>query len=1176
MHRSSARTSTASPRPAQDELPRTLAQVEEAVGRLRRHMHDGSLSQPIRRKIQSIYSAVQTLRGLVDTELLHLPERSEFTCLDTAMQQMEKRIRSERKRIVIDSDETESDKEQLIGPAVPAPMVKAEDDRETSPNRDQPSTKKKRKRIIHMASSDEEKPPPPKLKSTTALSPPIVKQQPRLDLSDTNTETDDDDDTGSPAKKGHNDASVANLPDPDATLQHDETQQSSIDVDMDNGVNVADDEDCDNVDAVGFIPVQMPATPPRIARQMMDTSMYSGDSSDNDEHSTLVTVARGLKPPMKMNVSTFPEVNAIKQETNQERPPCHPSAAFLLPPRLPAPVVVKHEMPSTSMTSPPTIKPPTPPRPSPPMKRETPPSPVPSVLPPSPAPHMTRLTSPNRATPTPTASLVSPAVATPSPLTLSSPPRPRAPSPPAPPTLSVIDITIDDDDDDDNGQDSTAPGNNRASTSVLDAISAAAVALSSSSDSESSTDHTKKRVSVWHTTTQRGVSSSSSESSSDDDAHAAQSSGGATTPRVAPSPVVVKGALWPNLDKFHAMLIAPAPPPLLPDAFVFPMTYTSAAQYMHSLKQAIVEECLCAFDHKGKSQSSPLASHVALTAISPYNTSVQSLLFRLPKAVSLQAADLLHLVSSTAPRRAPRVPGIAVSTSLGQDDIIVLVSAVYTIDPKASYTLYLVGNLTTGSREYQAALSVSSWPAPLQQVVCAAKTPVSASLGVVPPKLIPALQKKFNEHQFKAIQMAIHQPMTLIQGPPGTGKTHTILGIIQALLHQPSSRRAKIAVGAALGVNTQPKIRLLVTAPSNAAVNVILHKMQDLYPELQMVRLGQPTSTSLVWLEHLIEHDKTKKIAGTEWSSQEARERLLDAAQIVFCTLSGAGSWSMWNPKRSHFDAVIVDEAAQATEASSLIPLRFCAQRYVFVGDHKQLPATILSPRLARMDYDQSLFQRLVCNPTNNVIMLREQYRMHPEISAFPSSMFYCNELVNVHRNQEDRVYHSHGFPPYFFYDVSDGVQSREDTSYRNIPEVDFIATRLRALLHVPYDFKNKIGIISPYKSQIEAIKDALAAAKLTKLKIEVNTVDGFQGREKEILILSCVRTIKSGDNSFWGDVRRMNVSLTRAISSCWVVGNSKLLKESPAWEKLIEDCKRRNLYQRVQVKKPVVVPPKK
>ncbi|RHY35059.1 hypothetical protein DYB32_000467 [Aphanomyces invadans] len=707
----------------------------------------------------------------------------------------------------------------------------------------------------------------------------------------------------------------------------------------------------------------------------------------------------------------------------------------------------------------------------------------------------------------------------------------------------------------------------------------------SSSDSSSGKPAHKRRVSVWHTTpvgqtnAAKASSDDDSSSSSDDEAPARQpilsrrptfSNAGGNT---LASPH--RGPLWPSLDKFIAMLVSPSRPRLLPDHFVFPKTYSSVAHYMSGLQQAIVEESLCAFDSKSNKQSR--LTTASIVAVSPYNALLQSVLFRLPKpnkskskspSVStptlLQSHDVLLLrpkssrMSSESYKSNAGIPGIAMSTSLTQEDIVVLVSTAHSIDTLLSYDIYLIGNLTTGSREYQAALSLPSWPASLQSILTSAVIPTSTSLGMVPPSLIPSLRKHFNDHQFKAIQMAIHQPMTLIQGPPGTGKTHTILGIIQyvsmiflvssgevecyailrrALLLQPSSRRAKISVGAALGVNTQPDIRLLVTAPSNAAVNVILHKIQAQYPDLAMVRLGQPTSSSLVWLENLIEFDKSKKLVGNDWSSQEARERLLDGAQVVFCTLSGAGSWSMWNPKRSHFDAVIVDEAAQ---------------------------------RLSRMDYDHSLFQRLVNNRANDVIMLREQYRMHPDIASLPSRMFYSNDLVNVHHHPPDTVYHTAGFPPYMFYDVMDGAQSRVETSYRNVPEVSFIATRLKALLKIPYDFKNKIGIISPYKSQIEAIKEALDEAKLSKAKIEVNTVDGFQGREKEIIIVSCVRTLRGGDNSFWGDVRRMNVSLTRAISSCWVVGNSNLLQESPAWAELLDDCKRRGVYHKVAAQTPI------
>ncbi|ETV76932.1 hypothetical protein, variant [Aphanomyces astaci] len=1177
-------------RPAQDELPGTLADVEECVARLKKHVHDASLPQSIRRKIQTVHAAVQSLRANVDSELVHIrpttspPERSEFNCVEIAMEKLQRRIRADnRKRIVMDSDATESEPEQVVGPSVPIPLVKMEDptvkDERSGAEESATTTvaKKKRKRIIRMNGSSDEggKAPPHKVKVPPLL-PPHNAQQPYA----SDTETDDNMTTTapSPASRATNDQNSTTSP---STSKIALPRTPSADV-------------IDKLDG-GDTSIQEPATPPPprpplvVAKTRHDPSTYSGDSSD-DEIATPTPFAASAPPQTKP-----------RTPPRQPPPPSIPSAA---PPVAPA------RSPSRSTTG-------------------------------GAAASLVAATSP--ALPTQRSEstvhawtnhvdmsisddddVIEHSTTTPPPKALDTTPnsvRPPGPSNAASQTFHASDKKI-------TTTTMPPPPPSNPPTTLSDALVASAIDISSTDSSDDSSDESppRKRVSVWHTTP---MANANAASSSDDDASSSDGEDAAAAARThhkqqqPPPPTKTllasphRGPLWPNLDKFIGMLVHPTRPRLLPHNFIFPKAYASVAHYMSGLQQAIVEECLCAFaNHPPPSRHPPLAT-VTIAAVSTYNPSLQSVLFRLTRPKPLKAAsssmssllqshDLLVLYPSSAlshPCKKNKattttacpptgIPAIALSTSLTQDDLVVLVSHVHSIDTLASFDVHVVGNLTTGSREYQAALSLSSWPASLQTMVTSAVVPTSASLGVLPLTLIPSLQQHFNQHQFQAIQRAIHQPMTLIQGPPGTGKTHTqssasssktiifismrdMLRSGRALLRQPSSRRAKISVGAALGVNTQPNIRLLVTAPSNAAVNVIMHKIQAQMPDVAMVRLGQPTSPSLVWLEHLIDHDKAKNVKGHDWSSQEARERLLDGAQIVFCTLSGAGSWSMWNPKRSHFDAVIVDEAAQATEASSLIPLRFCAQRYIWVGDHKQLPATIMSTRLCRMEYDHSLFQRLVNNPVNHVVLLREQYRMHPDISSLPSRLFYSNVLVNARRDPPDTPYHAAGFPPYMFYDVTDGLQSRVETSYRNVPEVTFIASRLGELLKVPYDFKNKIGIISPYKSQIEAIKDALHAAKLTKAKIEVNTVDGFQGREKEIIIVSCVRTLRSGDNSFWGDVRRMNVSLTRAISSCWIVGNSNLLKESPAWAELLDDSKRRNVYQKVVIQPPTkVIPP--
>ncbi|ETW02164.1 hypothetical protein H310_05733 [Aphanomyces invadans] len=1195
MHRQLDRGLTlaqaASSRPAQDDLPSALADVEECVARLKVHVDNASLPQSIRRKIQVVSVAVQSLRANVDAEYVlptasSPPERSEFNCVDVAMEKLKKRIRAGiRKRIVIDSEETESEPEQAAGPSVPSLLIKTEDlaVKQECRSLDEASlvAKKKRKRIIRMSSSSDDECKPLKVKA-----PPPRPAHTQHHASD--TDTDDGDTTGA--------LSYSN-PVPSQYAQNSTSSLPKVEPPPIASTNDADKFDVEPTVISPAAPtIRAPPSYAKPTRPPHDPSTYSGDSSDDDiarpaiatRVHFLTSTPRSQTPAQRKSppkLVTSPSVSANSSPRDAKSPlsaSADPSRLCMRRLDVLSNIHTSHNHMGISVSDNDNgiVK-----------LEQSHDSPVRGAANATPAAFLGQSTSPPNALPT--------IPSNPGPVELASPAAPpcqpqHVPSPlsHALHTTAIMVVS-------NSCADNNPPVQKVTSNDVEAVIEVSS--SDSSSDSSSGKPAHKRRVSVWHTTPV-GQTSAAKASSDDDSSSSSDDEAPARQPILSRRPTLSnaggntlasphRGPLWPSLDKFIAMLVSPSRPRLLPDHFVFPKTYSSVAHYMSGLQQAIVEESLCAFDSKSNKQSR--LTTASIVAVSPYNALLQSVLFRLPKpnkskskspSVStptlLQSHDVLLLrpkssrMSSESYNSNAGIPGIAMSTSLTQEDIVVLVSTAHSIDTLLSYDIYLIGNLTTGSREYQAALSLPSWPASLQSILTSAVIPTSTSLGMVPPSLIPSLRKHFNDHQFKAIQMAIHQPMTLIQGPPGTGKTHTILGIIQALLLQPSSRRAKISVGAALGVNTQPDIRLLVTAPSNAAVNVILHKIQAQYPDLAMVRLGQPTSSSLVWLENLIEFDKSKKLVGNDWSSQEARERLLDGAQVVFCTLSGAGSWSMWNPKRSHFDAVIVDEAAQATEASSLIPLRFCAQRYILVGDHKQLPATILSTRLSRMDYDHSLFQRLVNNRANDVIMLREQYRMHPDIASLPSRMFYSNDLVNVHHHPPDTVYHTAGFPPYMFYDVMDGAQSRVETSYRNVPEVSFIATRLKALLKIPYDFKNKIGIISPYKSQIEAIKEALDEAKLSKAKIEVNTVDGFQGREKEIIIVSCVRTLRGGDNSFWGDVRRMNVSLTRAISSCWVVGNSNLLQESPAWAELLDDCKRRGVYHKVAAQTPVKAAP--
>jgi senataxin len=232
----------------------------------------------------------------------------------------------------------------------------------------------------------------------------------------------------------------------------------------------------------------------------------------------------------------------------------------------------------------------------------------------------------------------------------------------------------------------------------------------------------------------------------------------------------------------------------------------------------------------------------------------------------------------------------------------------------------------------------------------------------------------------------------------------------------------------------------------------------------------------------------------------------------------------------------------------------------------------------------------------SSVFLLKKQYRMHPEIAWFPCFFFYQNQLINQKKINQftSRKYHEQKiFGPFVFFDIVHGKQTKVNNSMslRNLNEVDFILSLLEKLFH-DYDnfsnlglFNQKIGIISPYKQQIHELtckmkqlfyptkenhkkQNLQNLQKLQNLQIEINTVDGFQGKEKEIIIYSCVRTgstkffsSSSSSSSFWADVRRMNVAITRAKSSLWIIGNSMLLKQSPAWEALITNAKERGVY---------------
>lgn len=305
-----------------------------------------------------------------------------------------------------------------------------------------------------------------------------------------------------------------------------------------------------------------------------------------------------------------------------------------------------------------------------------------------------------------------------------------------------------------------------------------------------------------------------------------------------------------------------------------------------------------------------------------------------------------------------------------------------------------------------------------------------------------------------------------------------------------------------------------------------------------------------------------------EMRRRQIQQEILNSAQVLCATLSGSGH-DMFRNLDVEFETVIIDEAAQCVELSALIPLKYGCCKCILVGDPKQLPPTVLSQSAARFGYDQSLFVRMQQNHPKSVHLLDMQYRMHPEISAFPSKEFYEGQLQDGQdmANLRQQPWHKSALlGPYRFFDVQ-GVQERghRGQSLVNTKELE-VAMQLYDRFSKEYhqcDLNGKIGIITPYKAQLFELRDRFRrryGENITNI-IEFNTTDAFQGRECEIIIFSCVRASSTGGIGFMTDIRRMNVGLTRAKSSLWILGDSRALVQGEFWKKLIEDAQARDRY---------------
>jgi len=302
-------------------------------------------------------------------------------------------------------------------------------------------------------------------------------------------------------------------------------------------------------------------------------------------------------------------------------------------------------------------------------------------------------------------------------------------------------------------------------------------------------------------------------------------------------------------------------------------------------------------------------------------------------------------------------------------------------------------------------------------------------------------------------------------------------------------------------------------------------------------------------------------------------KQIIENSQVVLSTNSSVALEFLEGIK---FDVAIVDEASQVTLPSCLIPLSR-AKKFILAGDHKQLPPTILNPKASSLS--ETLFKKLILNFPRKSKMLKIQYRMNETLMEFPSEQFYSGKIISSEKIKnitladfKIKISLSRNFfkfvlnpkKPLVFVDTRERKEKWEkqrkgSTSRENHFEANLVKKILESFLRIKVK-KDWIGIITPYEDQVKLIKELL-----NDENIEVKTVDGYQGREKEVIIISFVRSNKKGELGFLEDLRRLNVSLTRAKRKLIAIGDSETLEKNKVYKKFIDFTKRKGGYIKVK-----------
>ena len=422
--------------------------------------------------------------------------------------------------------------------------------------------------------------------------------------------------------------------------------------------------------------------------------------------------------------------------------------------------------------------------------------------------------------------------------------------------------------------------------------------------------------------------------------------------------------------------------------------------------------------------------------------------------------------------------------------------------------------------------------------------------------------------------------VAVVHGPPGTGKTTTLVEAIYETLRREN--------------------QVLVCAQSNMAVDWISEKLVD--RGINVLRIGNPTRVNdkmlsftyerrfeahpdyeMLWsirkaIRELRAHHKRgdekyhQKIERLKERATELEVRinaqLFGEARVIACTLVGSSNHLLEGQK---FGTLFIDEAAQALEAACWIPIRRVS-RVVLAGDHCQLPPTVKSIAALKGGLGKTLMERIVENKPEVVTLLKMQYRMNEEIMRFSSDWFYGNMVESAPEVKYRSIL---DFDiPMTWIDTSqfavDGLQFTEEFVGESFGRINKAEAELTLLVLEEYfkkigkqrvlDERLDVGIISPYRAQVQYLHRQIKKkewAKPYRQLISVNTVDGFQGQERDIILISLVRANDDGQIGFLRDLRRMNVAITRARMKLIILGDASTMTQHPFYRKLynyIED----------------------